>query len=143
MSVTVTTTNEYVLPTVDLAYRTVHLNDTPFMLYPNEVVKDYGDDYCLTNYGRIYNKKTQHFIKNIRNKTPTKLMQELFTAEELDNDYYRSNIRTRVSTYYSRHRAERLAYQRQYRAANLEAVRERERLSHSKRKQQQQQQQQH
>lgn len=116
------------LPVVDQRYKLQHAVDKPLMLYPGEVTKEYvdekGNKYCISNYGRIYSYKKQTIVKTISGVYLTSWFKNNFTEEELNNPYTEFNLKAISPTsYYQRHKAERLAYQKAYRDNNLEKVR--------------------
>lgn len=112
------------LPTVDLVYRNQHVNDTPFMVYPGEIVVNYTSPsdktYVITNYGRVWSNSKKDFTKSVTGCYLPTLLKNEFTPEQLDNEYTAYNVQLLSGKYYQSHREERLAYQKKYRSEHLE-----------------------
>lgn len=115
------------LPNIDHRWRMSH-NEEPFMLYPDEVTREYIDDkgarYVVSNYCRVYSYKKKAMVKCIPSLYLPTWIKENFTEEELNNEYTKYNMEVISPTnYYKNHREERIAYQKNYRDSNLERVR--------------------
>lgn len=54
------------LPEIDAAYRTQHMLDKPFMMYPGEEWQYYDDDrrVIVTSFGRCFNNTTKKFYNH-------------------------------------------------------------------------------
>ena len=127
------------LPVVDRTWTGVHGNDKPFMLYPGEVSKEYVDGhelhYTITNFGRVYSHKRKDFIKGINGIYMPTVFKKLFTDDELTGPFSEYNLHAMSpKSYYQEHKEQRCAYQKAYREANYEKVREGEKRSKAKAK---------
>lgn len=111
------------LPKIDITWSGIH-NEKPFMLYPGEVCKEYVDDkgnqYCISNYCRVWNYKRKDFMKGIGSAYMPKLFRENFSDDELNNEITQYNMslhkvpKDKAREYYVNKREARLAYQREY-----------------------------
>ena len=107
------------LPEVDKKYTLMHMADKPFTILPGEVLKEYmdkqGRQYIITNYCRLWSMRYNKFINSISGVNIKKVVLDLFTTEELDNEYSEANINMNYNkALYQRDRLTKIAKQTEY-----------------------------
>ena len=108
------------LPTYDKKYSMMHMCDKPFMMLPGEVKKEVclkNKEYVVTNYCRIWSTRYNKFINSISGVNIRKVVQDMFTAEELDNEFSQNNIKSSCSyghALYMKNREDKIAKQIEY-----------------------------
>ena len=110
------TSTSYILPQIDLKYCYQHQSDPYFVTYPGEERRTI-DTYVITNYGRIYNTRTNKFVMRLPKQYKPNTFAEAF-GDKLNNEYYQQNIHKDTSAlqYYHNHKDHCKAVQKQYRS---------------------------